>query len=41
MDTLRDRRVLEEMAVNGDTPWLNTTDPVALETTVPGALAAS
>ena len=23
MDTLRDRQVLEEMAVNGDTPWLN------------------
>jgi len=41
MDTLRDRQVLEEMAVNGDTPWLNTTVPVARDTTVPVALAAS
>jgi hypothetical protein len=41
MDALRDRRVLEEMAVNGDTPWLNTTVPVARDTTVPVALAAS
>ena len=30
MDTLRDRQVLEEMAVNGDTPWLNGAVPAAM-----------
>jgi len=30
MDTLRDRQVLEEMAVNGDTPWLNGATPAAM-----------